>query len=246
MINRAALVIGQSHVAAFRDAACARRERDPAAPRTRVIHTGEPAYAPELVGDGDEARLAPPLAEAIRNQIVRHDPLVVSVTGGNVHNVLGLICHPQPFDFRLSAEPSPPLDFGVELLPEGLVSATLARMMARDLVRLRALHAAVGSFVHVESPPPICDDAFIAAAADAFFRDAGVASLGVSPAGLRYRLWRLASRLLRAEVQALGCRFLPVPDAAKDERGFLPPSLAADATHGNARYGDLLIEALQP
>ena len=245
-MSRALLVVGRSHVAAFRDAARARRERTPDAPRTRVIHTGEPAYAPELVDEGGEARLAPPLAEAIRDQIERHDPLVVSVTGGNVHNELGLIRHRRPFDFRLSGEPSPPFDGGAELLVEGLVAATLARMMAGDLARLRALRAAVGPFVQVESPPPIRDDRFIAAAADQYFRDAGVARLGVAPAGLRFRLWRLASRLLRAEVESLGCRYFAVPDKAKDGAAFLPPDLAADATHGNARYGDILIEALQP
>ena len=244
-MSRALLVIGQSHVAALRDAARVRRERDPAAPRTRVIHTGEPAYAPDIVGDGDAARLAPPLVEAVRDQIARHDPLLVSVTGGNAHNVLGLIRHHRPFDFRLSQEPSPPLDPMAELLVEGLVSATLARMMARDIARLRALRACVGPFVHVESPPPVRDDRFIAAAADLHFRDAGIARLGVSPAGLRFRLWRLASRLFRAEAESLGCRFLAVPDAAKDGDGFLSPGLAADATHGNADYGNILIEALQ-
>lgn len=245
-MTRALLVVGQSHVAAFRDAARERRERDPAAPRTRVIHTGEPHYAPELVGDGDQARLAEPLAAAIGDQIARHDPLLVSVTGGNVHNVLGLIRHPRPFDFRLSGEPSPPLDPLAELLVESTVSATLARMMARDLMRMRALRAFAGPFVHLESPPPIRDDRFIAAAADLYFKDAGIARLGVSPAGLRFRLWRLASRLLRAEAEALGCRVLAVPDAARDEAGFLRPDLAADATHGNAHYGHILIEALQP
>ena len=244
-MSRALLVIGQSHVAALRDAARVRRERDPAAPRTRVIHTGEPAYAPDIVGDGDAARLAPPLVEAVRDQIARHDPLLVSVTGGNAHNVLGLIRHHRPFDFRLSQEPSPPLDPTAELLVEGLVSATLARMMARDMARLHALRALVGPFVHVESPPPVRDDRFIAAAADLHFRNAGIARLGISPAGLRFRLWRLACRLFRAEVEGLGCRFLTVPDEVKDEDGFLLPGLADDATHGNARYGNILIEALQ-
>lgn len=244
-MSRALLVIGQSHVAAIRDAARLRRERDPAAPRTRVIHTGEPHYAPELIGEEEAARLALPLAEAIRDQIARHDPLLVSVTGGNVHNVLGLMRHPRPFDFRLSREPSPPLDPQAELLVEGTVAATLARMMARDMARLHALHAAIGPFVQVESPPPVRDDGFIAAAADLYFRDAGIAQAGVAPAGLRFRLWRLASRLLRAQVEALGCRLMPVPEAARDADGFLLPELAGDATHGNARYGDLLIEALQ-
>ena len=97
----------------------------------------------------------------------------------------------------------------------------------------------------IESPPPIRDDRFIAAAADRYFRDTAIAELGVAPAGLRFRLWRLASRLFRTEVERLGCLFLAVPAEVKDEEGFLLPELAADATHGNAAYADLLIEALQ-
>ena len=41
-MTRASLVIGQSHIAAIRSAAKARREADPDRPRTRVIHTLEP------------------------------------------------------------------------------------------------------------------------------------------------------------------------------------------------------------
>lgn len=243
-MTRALLVVGQSHVAALRDAARLAREADPAAPRTRVIHTREPQWAPELVDTADGPRLAPALADAVREQITRHHALLVSAAGGNVHMVLGLMRHPRPFDYRLSGEPSPPLDPAAELLPESLVEATLAFEMARDLDRLRALAALGIPLVHLESPPPVASEAFIADAADAWFRDNGIAHRGVAPAGLRYRLWRLASRIVRRETERLGQRFLPVPARALDEAGFLRLPLAADATHGNARYGALLIEAL--
>lgn len=244
MVSRSLLVIGQSHVAAFRDAARLRREAYPEAARTRVIHTREPRYAPELVFTEQGPELAIPLAEAIREQIARHDPLVVSTNGGNVHAVLALMRHERPFDFRLSGEPSPPLDPGAELLVESLVEATLAREMERDIARLRALCGLVGPMIHLESPPPVRDEAFIAAAADAYFVAAGVATRGVASAGLRYRMWRLASRLFRAEAEALGCTFRPVPVAARDEDGFLREAFAGDATHGNARYGEAWIGEL--
>lgn len=243
-MSRPLLVIGQSHVAAFRAAAQLRREADPLAPRTRVIHTREPRYAPETIETDGALRLAPPLAAAIGEQIARHAPRVVSATGGNAHAQLALIRHARPFDFRLSGEPSPPLDAGAELLTEGLVAATLARALAPDLARLRLLAALIGPVDQLESPPPVRDDAFIAAAADAYFRERGVAVRGVAGAGLRFRMWRLASRLVRAEAVALGGRFLPVPGAALDAEGFLRRELAADATHGNASYGALWIDEL--
>ena len=243
-MSRALLVVGQSHVAAFRDAARRQREIDPERPRARVIHTREPQFAPELIDGAAAPAFAPPLADAIRDQIARHDPIVVSVNGGNVHAVLALIRHTCPFDFRLSGEPSPPLDRDAELLVESLVAATLAQEMARDLARFSALVALAGPVAQLESPPPIRDDGFIAAAADTYFVDRGIASRGVAPAGLRYRMWRLASRLFRTHAAALGCPFLPVPAAVKDEDGFLHPDYAGDATHGNARYGEAWIEEL--
>ena len=244
-MTRSLVGVGQSHVAAFRDAARVRRERDPIAPRTRVIHTGEAHYAPDLVEADARYTLGTALADAVRHQIVAHNPLLVSVIGGNVHNVLGLLRHERPFDFRLSNESSPEVDLEAELLVESTVALVLKRMAARDLARLRALHATVGPFLQVESPPPLRDSASIEAASEAYFRDAGIARVGVAPAGLRYRLWRLASRLFREAAEDLGCGFVPVPESVRDSDGFLRPELAADATHGNEQYGENLIRELQ-
>lgn len=239
------LVIGQSHVGAIRAAARTRREREPDRPRTRVIHMQEPQYAPDIAGEGDDARFSPALADAIRDQIARHDPLVASVIGGNVHNVLALLRHPRPFDFHLSDEPSGPIDATAELLPEALVRAALEEGLARDIDRLRLLRAIAGPFVHLESPPPVRDDDFIRARADAWFVDRAGPALHVAPAALRHRIWRLNARIVRDAVEALGCRVLPVPAEARDADGFLPQHLAGDATHGNEAYGELAIRALE-
>jgi hypothetical protein len=67
----------------------------------------------------------------------------------------------------------------------------------------------------------------------------------VAGAGLRWRMWRLTSQLLRAEVAALGGIFLPVPAEACDQEGFLRLDHAADPTHGNEAYGELLIRAIE-
>lgn len=236
-MRRAQLVIGQSHVAAFRAAARLRREQDPEAPRTRTIHIHEPRWGAERTQG-----FAPDLAAEICDQIARHDPLVASVIGGNGHNALALLRHPRPYDLHLGE--GPPVDAAAEPVPVALVEAAVAQALGPDLARMRTLHALVGPFVQIESPPPVRDDGFILAHADAFFADRGIAARGVAGAGLRFRVWRLACRLVAREAAALGCTYLPVPAAARDAEGFLPATLATDATHGNADYGAIMIDTL--
>lgn len=243
-MSRNILVVGQSHIAAIRSAARTRRETMPEAPRTRVIHTLEERYRPEMIGEGQDAVFGPSLVETIRDQLDRHDPLFVSVMGGNFHNTLALMRHERPFDFHL-AEGSPlPVDPHAEPVPETLIRAAIERGVAHDMMRLRRL-AEFGPFIHIESPPPVRDDAYIAAQADAYFRERGIAMQGVAPAGLRWRVWRLNSRIIRTAVEALGCRYLAVPAALCDGDGFLKQDYAGDATHGNEAYGEALIRALE-
>jgi hypothetical protein len=243
------LVVGQSHVAAIRAAAKTHRETFPDEPRTRVIHTLEEIYAPEFEGvtDGDyeAARFGPKLVAAIKDQVARHDPRVASVVGGNVHNSLALMRHPRPFDFMLAGEDGPPLDPAAELIPESLVRATLLERLQPDLTRLRLLREIAGSFIHIESPPPVRDGGFIADRAEAWFRDRAAGDIAIAGPGLRWRMWRLTSRLMREAAEALDARFMPVPAETQDANGFLQIEHASDPTHGNAVYGAALIGKLE-
>lgn len=243
-MTRNLLVIGQSHVGAIRAAARARREADPQAPRTRTIHSGEARFAPELVDGPDGPAYAPPLAAEIDDQIARHAPLVASCIGGNVHNVLALMRHPRPFDFRLPGE-SDALDPAAEPIAFALVEAALAAAMARDLIRFRLLAARVPGLVHLQSPPPLADNRRIAEQADAFFRTRAIGAGDVAPPALRRRMWLLQSRIMRAACDAAGATFLDVPDAVLDGDGFLGAAFAGDATHGNQAYGEAWIAKLE-
>lgn len=244
-MSRAILVIGQSHIAAIRAAAKARREADPDRLRTRVIHTIEPQYAPELVGEGEDARFSPALIETIADQITRHAPLVASASGGNVHNAFALIRHPRPFDFLLSDEDGPPLDPEAEPLTEAIVRAALEAGLVRERIRMREIGRNCGAVIQLESPPPLADSAVIAAQADAYFRDRGLDTLGAASPGLRYKIWRLHSRIVARYCAELGLRVLPVPGEVQDEAGFLRPEYSGDATHGNQAYGEAVIRALE-
>jgi hypothetical protein len=242
------LVIGQSHVAAIRAAAKVHRETYPDEPRTRVIHTLEEGHAPEFEGaskaDYSQARFGPRLVAAIEDQLARHDPRVASVIGGNVHNVLALMRHPRPFDFLLPGEEGPPPDAGAEMIPEALVRAALEERLRPDFARLRLLRDVAGSFVHIESPPPVRDEAFILQRAESWFREHARGEMAVAGMGVRWRMWRLLSRRMGEAVEALGGRFMPVPDSVRDADGFLRLDHAADPTHGNAAFGAAVIEAL--
>ena len=241
-MSRAILVIGQSHIAAIRAAAKIRREADPERLRTRVIHTMEPHYAPELEGE----RFTAALEETIRDQIARHGPIVASASGGNAHNRFALIRHPRPFDFLLSAENGPPIEPGAEPVTEALVRAALEDALHRDRLRLHEIRRIAGEgVVQLESPPPVADGGWIAAQADAYFKDQGIAEQGVAPAVLRYKIWRLHSRLVAEMCAALGLRFLPVPRETLDGQGYLRTEFGGDATHGNAAYGEAVIRALE-
>lgn len=243
------LVVGQSHVAAIRAAAKTHREAFPDEPRTRVIHTLEEAYVPEFEnvakGDYSAARFGSRLHAAIADQMERHNPRLASVIGGNVHNALALMRHPRPFDFLLSGEQGPSRDAGAELIPEALMRATLIQKLQPDFARLRALRAIAGPFVHLESPPPVRDESYIAARAESWFRDRSEGGLAVAGAGLRWRMWRLTSRILREAVQALDSYFVPVPPEVQESDGFLRLEFAADPTHGNEAYGEVVIRAIE-
>jgi len=236
----AILVVGQSHVAAIQRAARTHREAWPDEPRTRVIHTLAEPYASE----GEE--FGPLARAAILDQIARHQPRLVSMLGGNAHVPMALIRLERPYDFILHGEAEgPPPDPEAELIPEALVRAALEERLQKDFWRLRTLREIAGPFLHVESPPPVIDDAFIRDRAEAFFREDHDREIVPAPPGLRWRIWRLNARIVRERVEALGCRYLPVPPAVHDDQGFLRRDLAADPTHGNEAYGEALIRAIE-
>lgn len=233
-------VVGNSHVLAIQRAAKTHRETWPDEPRTRSLHVLAEPYRSEGVEFG-------PLARAeIADQIARHRPRLVSMLGGNAHNMISLLRPARPYDLILHGEQAgPPIADDAELIPESLVRAALEERLKTDFWRLRTLHEIAGPFLHVESPPPVNNNAFIRDRAEVYFRDYSDREIIPASPGVRWRIWRLTSRILREYVEALGCRFMPVPASVQDADGFLRLDLASDPTHGNEAYGEVLIRAIE-
>lgn len=240
-MSRNILIVGHSHINALRQAAIVRREADPDRPRTRTIHLLDPDLQPEMDGDDFSAGMK----ATILDQIERHDPVIASAIGGNGHAAHALIAY-ERFDFELEGGDSLPIDEGATIRSEAEVREALARVMTLELSRLRLYRDLVGPFWHIESPPPVRSAEWIVEHAEPYFLDQPeFRSHGIAAPGVRYRCWLLASRMVREMCDEMGCRYLPVPAHLRGEAGLLRPSQARDATHGNAQFGEAMLQALE-
>ena len=69
--------------------------------------------------------------------------------------------------------------------------------------------------------------------------------LGISPPAIRRKLHELHSDIARQAYAAMNIGFLGVPSACMDADGYLlPPYWSKDPTHGNAKYGALVIQQI--
>jgi hypothetical protein len=99
-----------------------------------------------------------------------------------------------------------------------------------------------GPLLHLESPAPPRDDAFVADALDEF-RSLSPDGTVVA-AALRYKLWRLHSTIVRSFCDGYGITFVPAPAEALDADGYLARHACQDATHANAWYGGRLLDQI--
>lgn len=256
------ICIGNSHVAALSTAAVSDwNEGRPHRFDLHVGRLGHQEYLPVVDGAG---RLNPVLARDITDSLTGRAlsprihfvgagtddasgrTVVVSMVGGNAHNLLGLLQPSPPFDFCLDESPDLPLAPGADILPQGQVAAILDRAVQAEIAPiLRALKATANTEIwHLESPPPIRSNDHIAQHLEDRFQQQGKHTT-VSPPAFRYKLWRLHSASVRRLCNNLGVRFLPHPAVAVDKDGFLlPMHVPGNATHAAVSYGRLQLEQL--
>ena len=165
--------------------------------------------------------------------------------GGSLLNKYALCRHPtHPFDFVLPERHDLPIEDGAEVIPYEAIRASLrARTKGNLAVITRLVRVARGPIYQFESPPPPADSGWVAENLDS--RMARRSARPVNSKFLSYKMWRLHSQIMRANVEQAGGTFVPHPREAVDEEGFLPVDLCSDATHGNVRYGAFLLRQMQ-
>ncbi len=187
-----------------------------------------------------KSRFTDPVAARLTAQV---GP-IFSHLGGNPPAMIGTLAHPRPFDFVLPSEPGLPLDPGAELIPSSAV-ASILRKIARPWIGLMHELARLGDgpIYQVEPPPPNEDSEQIA---KTVLRNLfpGM-SREVTPAHLRYKLWRLHSELISEVCLPLGIQFVPVPPSVQTPDGYLLPEYRGDGAHGNSAYGSILIDYME-
>ena len=182
----------------------------------------------------------------IANELGPED-VVVSAAGGNQHAIFSTIQHPEPFDFVMPGEAAVDLTGAATIVPYRTIYEAFAEPIRKGFEKsFRMLRKRTGARIAcLMAPPPKRDNAFIEQYHDTRFANEGISSFGVSPPELRMKFWRLQIRVLEELCAQLGVDALMPPEGTRDEHGFLaPPFYANDATHANARYGELVVQQL--
>lgn len=194
--------------------------------------------APQPALNADRTAFHPDIAERLSRGTV------ISAVGGAVHNIIGLVRHPVAFDFILPERPDLPLEHEAMLIPYATIQALVAHHLQEYLEIIGLVRAASCNAVfHIEAPPPLANgDRVLGDVPWMFFPDL---TREVSPASLRYKLWRVASALTAQYCSERGIAVIPHPPGSVDEHGFLKQEYYADAMHVNTAYGALVLAQVE-
>jgi len=178
-------------------------------------------------------------------QLARYAPTVaISMMGGNQHNRIGLFESPEPFDFYLDADDT--VLPGRRIVRHAEMRANIMEMTSRSFERTTEL---AGFYkvptAHVASPPPVYDEAHLVETLAEKAAQLGL-PLKFTPPSIRMKLYRLQNRILQEWCDQNGIDFLPAPADGQTADGFLAPQFRRnDPTHGNARYGKLVLAQIR-
>lgn len=174
---------------------------------------------------------------------VEFDVLAISF-GGNVHSAISLARPPRPYDFHLPGWPHLPADPDVELVPYAIVRKHLAARYSpyRQLI-VGVTKLTSKPILHITQPPPNKDSKHIEKNPGGF--KSLIEKNGISTSNLRMKYWILQQDIIGEICNALGIRVVPLAVGTTDDSGYLHPSCrGGDPTHGNRRFGALMLNAL--
>jgi hypothetical protein len=238
------IIVGDSHTVAVAQAAKIRKEAGVSGEVTFEIHRigREKPGGKTIKGPSFEQ-----IVEALRSTSA--DATLVSMVGGNQYNVLGMLVHPEPFDFLLDGDDPATLTPGARVIPASQIEAAFDHFLSGTLSKQNQelLHAFPGKIkLHVEPPPPKEDSDYIRKNAENYFQTGENINLKISPAPFRRRLWVAQSRALGRLCDRLGMTLIRAPEDSMDESGYLRrEAYGADATHANTVYGEMLLRQLE-
>ncbi len=174
------------------------------------------------------------------------DCFILAALWGNEHFFLSAFNNPRPFDFVLPMDPTRELLKGVDVIPYDLMHSLLNEICSAHYDIVQFLKSFIAFPIILPSaPPPVEDVLSIQGGTSDAKLDAKVRELGVAPASLRYKFWRLCEEIYRNYCQSKGISFLPMPCETVDANGFRRPEYCgADWLHASTSYGELVLQQI--
>lgn len=236
------LVIGRSHAIMMAEAATQPDYGFGANFSFIFTNTYEPIW--ERVSN--DPPLREDFARAIEEGLEGADAVAL-VVQGNMHSILGMLEQTPPIDFVYSGRPGLPIDRDAILVPEKMVK----NWMRNNLLELRSIlahlrHIDLPVFV-LGSPPPLRRNDLVLEKADKYFRRTSGEETPLKPSApsMRMKCWLLQDEVYREIAKEWGVGFIPVPEEAVEDGGFLDEGASGrDATHGNRWFGSLRLSQL--
>jgi hypothetical protein len=171
------------------------------------------------------------------------DAMVCSLDG-NTYFVHGALNSPRPFDFHLPDAPHLPSSPNAEVIPYDLVR----NRFLSDLRPCMSIVGAVKSrtevpIYQISPPPPVGNPDAIATHIPKEWANE-LATCGVAPPVLRYKLWRVHLDVMRELSNEFLVPFIEAPAVAMDDGHYLREDYRWDGFHANPTYGQLVIRQL--
>ena len=241
------IFVGHSHIGALKQATLKSRDLPQSSMFFNCLHDLKDK---PLIGQSEngDASLNEYILQGLHDAVDKsHSPIIFSLLGGNEHNKISLLEHPEPFYFLMPGEnpAEETIDSQRVFIPyrqmyDIMYSRTNFFFDVLDLIR-KEFSVPI---YHIESPPPIGSDSHIIKHLDPYFEKQERSNL-ISSRQLRKRMWRLSSQTYIDHCVKSDIPFIPAPASSLDCEGFLDPKgYPNDATHGNSWYGEEVITDL--
>ena len=198
----------------------------------------------EELAKGDKVRaLSQTVEDHMRARLDEGKPdAILLACMGNEYNSLGLLQHPEPFDFDLPGS-GLPVEEGVAYIQYSAMKAQLRAIAERNVLLFWRFFNDVAGDVPiylVPPPPPIASEEHILSYPGAFADRAK--SAGISPVALRRKLWMLYLEILRDATHDTATRLVDLPEVIFTDGCLSRQFWKQDPTHGNSDYGMIILD----
>jgi len=170
---------------------------------------------------------------------------------GNQHNGDFLLMPDRPLDFVPRSYPDKTVLSGAQVVPEAAIREHFQPSMDELAGILKELGQAPGRrHLVLGTPAPMHNEAEIrrrlgrepAFASRASSLGLDVATIGITPASVRRKLWYVIQEMMAETAASHGAAFVPSPPGSLDAESFLRLDMSGgDITHANERYGRLML-----